>query len=94
MCGVQTAPIGHNDKIKNGNMPTSTTRSIIVVPCNDGYELIDGHWSQVNHSVLLTENIEVYTMWLIDMLNTGQIKPDQLADVELSAVENSLKKNK
>ena len=58
------------------------------------FELIDGHWSQVNHSVLLTENIEVYTMWLIDMLNTGQIKPDQLADVELSAVENSLKKNK
>ena len=58
------------------------------------FELIDGHWSQVNHSVLLTENIEVYTMWLIDMLNTGQIKPDQLADVELNAVENSLKKNK
>lgn len=56
------------------------------------YEFISNHWSPVDHSVLLTQNVDIYTLHLLEQIRHNIIKFDDLTDIEKDLV-NKRKSN-
>jgi len=57
------------------------------------FEYIENHWAPVDHSVLLTQNADAYTLHLIYCIDNNLIKKDSLTPVEIKLVETKNKNN-